>query len=262
MQIAKGYRLGRLRSGNSVLDHHIVKGFSELVGNRAAIFAQSGFGKSNLMRVLFWHMMSDVNYGKLIFDQKGEYALDTQNEKGELVPGLYRHPAAKDNLVMFTTRKSLLESEAANKGLVTIKHIGFRLQDIYITNLLLIYPHFTGAQKELLYFYDEDPDFFDKLLWRKEDNKWDEENWQDNFKEWLSTSKKSGYTPLRSVRKKLVGVQKRRFFGKSVLSEILEYLKVGLTVIVDLSGIGELDQEFVASIICRRLFNYNLDNMN
>jgi len=39
------------------------------------IFAQSGFGKTNLVKVLLYHMAGDNSYGKLIFDLNGEYFL-------------------------------------------------------------------------------------------------------------------------------------------------------------------------------------------
>ena len=39
------------------------------------IFAQSGFGKTNLMKALIYNMITDTSYGKLIFDLNGEYFL-------------------------------------------------------------------------------------------------------------------------------------------------------------------------------------------
>jgi DNA helicase HerA-like ATPase len=250
-----GYPIGKLRSGNQILKEHLVYMPSNLVGNRTAIFAQAGFGKSNLVRVLLWQMMNEDHFGKLVFDQRGEYAKDTQDESGNLIPGLYHHPDAKDNLVLFTSKKKFL----SNNG-VEVKSIGFDLKDISVVDLLFIYPHFTDAQRELLYFYEDDNSFYKKVL-RQKDGSWDESNWQKDFVDWLSTSSKSGYTPLRSIRKKLTGVQKRLFFSdKSALSELLSFLKEGKMVIVDLSGLGELDQMFVSSIICRALFEHNMSN--
>ena len=37
------------------------------------VFAQSGFGKTNLVKVLLFHMVKDTSYGKLVFDLNGEY---------------------------------------------------------------------------------------------------------------------------------------------------------------------------------------------
>ena len=250
-----GYPIGKLRSGNQILKEHLVYMPSNLVGNRTAIFAQAGFGKSNLVRVLLWQMMNEDHFGKLVFDQRGEYAKDTQDESGNFIPGLYHHPDVKDNLVLFTSKKKFLSN-----NLIEVKSIGFDLKDISVVDLLFIYPHFTDAQRELLYFYEDDNSFYKKVL-RQKDGSWDESNWQKDFVDWLSTSSKSGYTPLRSIRKKLTGVTKRSFFSdKSVLSELLSFLKEGKMVIVDLSGLGELDQMFVSSIICRALFINNMYN--
>src|SRR5688572_18505297 len=86
--------IGYLRSGNEIFQEHCVHMPADLVGNRLAVFAQSGFGKTNAVKVILWEGLGQP-YGKLVFDRRGEYIPDTTNEDGETVPGLLHHPAAR-----------------------------------------------------------------------------------------------------------------------------------------------------------------------
>ena len=96
-QSQQHWHIGHLRSGNEELKKHSVHMPSDLVGNRLAVFAQSGFGKTNAVKVILWGAISEP-YGKLVFDRRGEYVPDTTNEYGETVPGLAHHPQAKERL--------------------------------------------------------------------------------------------------------------------------------------------------------------------
>ncbi len=82
-----------------------------LVARRTFIFAQSGFGKSNLVKLLFSELYRDTPLiekrggrmepvGTLIFDRDGEYFWP--DDKGR--PGLCDVPHLRDHLVVFTDR--------------------------------------------------------------------------------------------------------------------------------------------------------------
>ena len=66
------------------------------------IFAQSGFGKTNLVKVLLHYMIGDISYGKLIFDLNGEYFL-----RGTKTYGLgdIDDPSIKQNLIVYSDKK-------------------------------------------------------------------------------------------------------------------------------------------------------------
>ena len=49
---------------------------NKLRNKRTMVFAQSGFGKTNLIKVLLYNMIGDTSYGKLIFDLNGELFLE------------------------------------------------------------------------------------------------------------------------------------------------------------------------------------------
>lgn len=82
-----------------------------LVARRTYIFAQSGFGKSNLVKLLFSELYRETPLiekrggkqepvGTLIFDRDGEYFWP--DDKGR--PGLCDVPHLRDHLVVFTDR--------------------------------------------------------------------------------------------------------------------------------------------------------------
>lgn len=84
-----------------------------LVARRTFVFAQSGFGKSNLVKLLFSELYRSTPYiqkrggrqepvGTLIFDRDGEYFWP--DDKGR--PGLCDVPHLKDHLVVFTERSA------------------------------------------------------------------------------------------------------------------------------------------------------------
>lgn len=86
---------------------------SKLVARRSFVFARAGFGKSNLVKLLFSKLYSidptvvrrngsKVPVGTLIFDPDGEYFWPDHHGR----PGLCDVPQLQDRLVVFTSRKA------------------------------------------------------------------------------------------------------------------------------------------------------------
>jgi len=85
---------------------------SQLVSRRTFVFARAGFGKSNLVKLLFSNLYREtptvekrggrkVPVGTVIFDPEGEYFWP--DEKGR--PGLCDVPELEDKIVVFTSRR-------------------------------------------------------------------------------------------------------------------------------------------------------------
>ena len=66
------------------------------------VFSQSGFGKTNLVKVLLYHMIGDTKYGKLVFDLNGEYFLKGQKTLGL---GNIDKQKIKDNLIVYSDKQ-------------------------------------------------------------------------------------------------------------------------------------------------------------
>jgi hypothetical protein len=262
--------IGYLRSGNEVLESHGVHMPSDLIGNRLAVFAQSGFGKTNAVKVILWGAI-DEPYGKLVFDRRGEYVPDTTNEYGEKVPGLACHPLAQHRLVLYTNKASVLSNQDLKQRLHALSRFGVDIVHIPPGELVNLYPNLTNPQKEFLYVYEDDPDVYQAVMAQSPDGRWDESNWNRALPDWFGNkdaTKKLDYAAsivVRSVRKKLGGMSKRPFViaRKDGIGEIIGHLHEGRTVVVDLSGyISELDRTFVATLITRKLFEYNLERLD
>ena len=86
---------------------------NNLVSKRSVVFARAGYGKSNLIKFLISELykengkyaLTDKNkkVGTLIFDPDGEYFWPDNKNR----PGLCDVPHLKDNIAVFTNRKSI-----------------------------------------------------------------------------------------------------------------------------------------------------------
>ncbi len=93
-------RVGLLRSGEDTIDLEVgIKG--ETLTSHVGVFATTGMGKSNLMKVLAGQILSSQGrYACLLFDPHGEYL-----EGGSGIRrGLREHPWAADRLRVYATR--------------------------------------------------------------------------------------------------------------------------------------------------------------
>jgi len=104
-----------LGPGAQALYPAVVPKFNErhLVARRTFVFARAGFGKSNLVKLLFSNLYEETptvekrggrraKVGTLIFDPDGEYFWP--DDKGR--PGLCDVPHLEDKLVVFTNRQA------------------------------------------------------------------------------------------------------------------------------------------------------------
>lgn len=104
-----------LGDGMQALGPTVIPKFNEghLVARRTFVFARAGFGKSNLVKLLFSNLYEqtptvpkrngrEAKVGTLIFDPDGEYFWP--DDKGR--PGLCDVPHLEDKLVVFTDRQA------------------------------------------------------------------------------------------------------------------------------------------------------------
>src|SRR5437660_11072176 len=85
----------------------------DLLSRRSFVFARAGFGKSNLVKLLFSNLYRDaptaekrggrqVPVGTVIFDPDGEYFWPDDKDR----PGLCDVPELQDKIVVFTRRSA------------------------------------------------------------------------------------------------------------------------------------------------------------
>lgn len=253
-----GVPIGKLCIGSDIqLDKKdILFDISKLRDKRTMIFAQSGFGKTNLMKVLLYNMISDTTYGKLIFDLNGEYFL-----RGIKTYGLgdINEAKIKNNLVVYTDKK--IDKYISAKRFVFGGKVRINMtKQLTVGDILNFSTGFSEVMKSFLLYLDDNQveDFIAKI------NEYVAEpqklhlafpDFWDNKKE---ASTRNTVAAIRKRLAYLIDESKGLHNGASTLIEdIFKFLKEGKTVIVDLSLNDNAEASIISTIIVRKLFENN-----
>lgn len=230
--------VGYLRSGEKVLDFPI--GISgELFPYHIGIFATTGMGKSNLMKVLAGAALESGKYGMLILDPHGEY-YDGGGDPN--YKGLVDHPLASDRLRVYSSRDL---KGPHNKLKISSK-------EIEIKDIRHIYG-FTQPQIEALY-----------ALWSIFGNNWLEKVNLTPIKELsLQISMGGGFfeSTLGVIQRRAEHILRLPFVHKdptlSITKNVVNDLRLGKVVLVDTSNMSEQEELLVSAILSRAVFNHN-----
>lgn len=227
---------GYLRSGEELIPVPVGVQGSEAIPHHIGVFATTGMGKSNLMKVLAASAIGAGQYGVLILDPHGEYH-DGGSPKRK---GLLHHPRARENLLVYSARKL--------KGPHT--HIQLSAHEIGAGDLMNIY-EFSGPQRE----------FLDAARHRFGPG-------------WLVDVHEKPAQELSQVfqgqfHEGTINVVKRRIHrifrhglvhrdaAVSVSSAILQQLRAGKVVLVDTGGLFETEELLIATVLARAVFEAN-----
>lgn len=237
---------------------------NRLKSKRTMVFAQSGFGKTNLMKVLLLHIIGDTSFGKLVFDLNGEYFSKTAS--GTVGLGDIDDERIRKHLVVYSDRKILSPKGFKYAGKVQINtHLHMTVGDI-----LNFSAGFSEVMKSFLLYLDDNqvqgfikkidaycdspqalykdyPDFFGKGKEEGDDKKAD----------------KSARGTIMAIRKRI-----RHFIDEggvhsstsTLLEDTFRALKEGKTVIIDLSLRDPVDASIISTMIIRKLFEDNKRN--
>ena len=223
--------VGKLRSGENVIDMKVgIDG--KLLPYHIGIFATTGMGKSNLMRVIAASIMNTGKYGVLIVDPHGEYY------EG-IGKGLKHHPMAEERLVVYSPNPS--------HGM---SHLMISAYEIGVSDVEEIF-NFSEAQRDAL-----------DALYGRYGKRWLIEL-HENDAENLS------YEFDRKIQEMTFNVLKRRLErvmasdiihrdeSISIVDTIINQLHDGKVVLIDTSGLYEYEELLVAVMLARRILNKN-----
>lgn len=223
------------------------------------VFAQSGFGKTNLVKVLLYHIISDTSFGKLIFDLNGEYFLKGQRTLGL---GNVNEQKIKDNVVVYSDKK--IDSSYNGCFIFGGKVLINAHKHLSIGDILSFSTGFSDVMKSFLLYLDNEgvSDFIQKIDDYVQNPVKLHQNYPDFFD--VPQSKKEDFSAkktIAAIRKRvrhLIDEDKGVHSGKSTMVEdIFQYLKQGKTVIVDLSLKDNADASIISTILVRKLFEHN-----
>lgn len=228
--------VGKLRSGEDALDFEVgVKG--ELFPYHVGIFATTGMGKSNLMKVLAGAVVENGDYALLLIDPHGEY-YDGGGKKGS--KGLRDLPQASDRLRVYSSRK------------LSGPH----------NTLKLSYSEITLADLTQIYSFS-DPQYEAALA--------AEYRYRQDWLKTLATSDTSELVnalPGKFFESTLTVIQRRAesilrlttVHGDpkvSITSSVLKDLREGKAVLIDASNMTSMEELLISSVLCRALFEHN-----
>ncbi len=221
--------VGMLRSGESVVDFRVsIPGAA--LSSHVGIFATTGMGKSNLMRVLAAGVMqANGRYSLLILDPHGEY-------RGALA----RHPWAGVGLRTYAAR-SLPNTTA----------LRISLAELGIDDLRTAY-EWSRPQEEALFELERHYGT-EGLAWLADFARLDDlPGFRDvelNGRIALSTLQVVHRRARRIVELKCVATDPNVSVGGAVLRDLLG----GKVVLIDVSGLGSTEEVLVASYLTRRV---------
>ncbi|MBN3033196.1 MAG: ATP-binding protein [Candidatus Saganbacteria bacterium] len=251
-----GAPIGHLCIGEDVqLDKgDILFDISRLKERRTMVFAQSGFGKTNLIKVLLYHIIGDTSYGKLIFDLNGEYFLRGQSTYGL---GNINEQKVKDNVVVYSDKDiSSYKDKFIFGGKVKIN----MHEHLTIGDILNFSTGFSEVMKAFLLYLDESDvkDFISNI----DDYVKDPQSLHKKYPDfWDAKKEASTRNTVAAIRKRiayLIEEGRGLHNDKSVMIEnIFLQLKQGKTIIVDLSLHDSADASIISTILVRKLFEHN-----
>jgi len=227
---------------------------------RTMVFAQSGFGKTNLVKVLLYHIVGNTSYGKLIFDLNGEYFL-----KGPKTLGLGNIDEQKirDNIVVYSDKK--IDDSYKGHFIFGGKVLLNMHKHLSLGDILNFSTGFSEVMKSFLLYLDNEgvSDFIPKIDQYVDDPAQLHKDYPDFF----AAPKKAGEED-KSARKTVAAIRKRlrhlidegkglHSQNSQLIEDIFKYLKQGKTIIIDLSLKDSTDASIISTILVRKLFEHN-----
>ncbi|MBK8472508.1 MAG: ATP-binding protein [Sphingobacteriales bacterium] len=248
-----GTKIGYLCIGETYSESQdVLFDVKKLREKRTMVFAQSGFGKTNLMKVLIYNTISDTNYGKLIFDLNGEYYLNGTKTYGL---GSIDEQAIKDNLVVYSDKKISGDSRFNIKGNVRLnmhKHLS-------IGDILNFGTGFSEVMKSFLYYLEDEQveDFIANLNHYASKPEELHKKYPDFWKEKDASASKT----MSAIKKRLSFLTEEskglHLNISTLVEDVFAALKQGKTVIIDLSLRDNQEATIISNIFMRKLFENN-----
>jgi DNA helicase HerA-like ATPase len=242
--------VGLMKTGQGVFPGVEVRIPSSILPQHMGVFATTGMGKSNFMKVFSASSMKERKFGLLVVDPHGEYLKGGPSSQS----GLIHYQAGREGLTVYSIRD---EKERKTYGL---NRLWLEFDDFRMTDLATLY-ELSGPQWEIIealgefrgsevihFFQRLEPETFDANTYQSLEGT----NRDIAYK--IRTSM-SG--PLRVLKRRIDNLVRgnREFFheGVSSFSEILRNLHENRVVLIDIPRMGERSELFILSIITRMI---------
>lgn len=258
-----GIAIGYLCVGETVFRDkgQILFKIDKLQNKRTMIFAQSGFGKTNLVKVFLYHMTGNNSYGKLVFDLNGQYFLRGTSTYGL---GDIDDDSIKKNVVVYSDKVLPSEYQNTDRFIFGGKVLLNMHKHLTVGDILNFGAGFSEVMRSFLLYLDEEGvgDFIQNIDSYANDPAKLHQDFSDFFGQMKQGKEDvSARKTVMAIRKRvrhLVDEGKGLHSGTSNLVEnVFDCLKQGKTVIIDLSLKDNLDASIISTILVRKLFDNN-----
>jgi DNA helicase HerA-like ATPase len=248
--------VGLVRNGTGTVASAKVGLHPHDLNQHMGVFATTGMGKSNFMKVFSASCMKEQPFGLLMVDPHGEYLKGKATPGGDSNPGLIHYKEGKDGLAIFSTRdeKSIRTYGAST---LSIAYDDFRPSDLYPIF------EFSEPQSEILETVTDISgsvliDFFSSTDFS--------EDWYQCYsgthRALAHRLKEFHEASLRSIKRKLeILTRQNSFFRRSGSSvqAIKNALEKRQVVLIDIPGMREQSELFILSLLTRTLLNERRD---
>jgi len=257
--IESGAEIGYLCIGENIYRDKgsILFDVQRLRDKRTMIFAQSGFGKTNLVKILLYHIIGDASYGKLIFDLNGEYFLKGRKTYGM---GDIKEQKIKDNLVVYSDKK--VPDDYKSRFIYGGKVLINMHEHLTVGDILNFSTGFSEVMKSFLLYLEENEvkDFIEKINTYVRDPQELHKKYPDFWAEG-SKSEKSAKITIAAIRKRIAYLIEEgkglHLSSSKLIDDTMICLKQGKTVVIDLSLKDSHDASIISTILVRKLFEHN-----
>lgn len=269
-----GVPIGHLCIGDTKTENEILFDINKLKEKRTMVFAQSGFGKTNLMKVLIQNSFKDITTGKLIFDLNGEYYLKSQTQRTYGF-GDIEDSSTKDNLVVYSDKPipKIYEDRFIFGGKVKINFS----QDFTVNDILQNSAGITNAGRNFLEYIDSltnhtDVSQFISMIFNESDPSKVRQFAYKKFASYFESAKRkqkddnsSDELDTSTANKSMLGAVIRQIKSfasihdnsSKLVETVLKHLKEKRTVIIDLSLKDNLESSLISTVLVKKLFENN-----
>jgi DNA helicase HerA-like ATPase len=244
--------IGFMKTGQDVIRDVRVALHADRLSQHMGVFATTGMGKSNFMKVFCASCMQEQKFGLLVVDPHGEYVAGGQSSTGDPTSGLLAVQAGKEGLSVFTTRDEKFRKKYALNRLF-LDYDDFRTPDLH-----LLYDH-SGPQSDLIetleYFPGSDViGFFMDTNFTDFDPETYTGGYGHIVRELGSNFHPSTLSVIQRRIKSLIR-SNHVFFREtgSAVPDIIKALHENRVVLIDIPGMTERSELFVLSILARRI---------
>jgi hypothetical protein len=253
-KISSDLEVGYLRNGSRVVEEISVGLNSKVMDHHMGVFATTGMGKSNFMKVFAASCMKKAldgtsEFGLLIIDPHGEYLLGNRKKDSKETKGLLHLTKYSDGLKCYSTDKK-------NAQIPNVVELKLGWNDIKPSDLFARYNDWSTPQKEGILSIERSikKGSFQGKSWLEK---------MTDGESVVSSQYKEGTVDV--ITRRVEDILDLDYIDgdRSNIQEIIASIQMGKVVLIDMHRISERDELFLLSVLSRHILErYKDDDFN